>query len=178
MQFIIYIAYSLSALFATFVGILLATRIGIGNATQANGWELQAIASDLEKAFPLANKGRSFTMQPLLESSVAANQRGQFELAGLMMMGVVGIVLVIACFNIANLLLARAAGRKREISIRVAIGASRGRIITQLLSEAMVLAIAGGSLGLGLALFGRDLMWRFRPPQLPADGMDLTLIEV
>jgi predicted permease len=137
--------------------------------------ELQSIASDLEKAFPLANQGRTFTFQPLLQSSVGANQRGQFQRAGVMMMSVVGIVLVIACFNIANLLLARASGRKREISIRVAIGASRSRIITQLLSEAMVLAIAGGSLGLGLALAGRDLMWRFRPPQLPADGMDLSL---
>jgi putative ABC transport system permease protein len=137
--------------------------------------ELKAIASDLEQAFPLANKGRSFTTQPLLQASVATNQRGQFQRAGIMMMSVVGIVLLIACFNIANLLLARASGRKREISIRVAIGASRSRIITQLLSEAMVLAIAGGSLGLGLAFVGRDLMWRFRPPQLPADGMDLTL---
>jgi predicted permease len=158
-----------------FLGFSAVARLKPGVRQEQAKAELQAIASDLEKAFPLANKGRSFTTQPLLESSVAANQRGQFELAGLMMMGVVGIVLLIACFNIANLLLARAAGRKREISIRVAIGASRGRIITQLLAEAMVLAIAGGSLGLGLALFGRDLMWRFRPPQLPANGMDLSL---
>ncbi len=158
-----------------FLGFSAVARLKPGVRQAQAKAELQAIASDLEKAFPLANKGRSFTTQPLLDSSVAANQRGQFELAGLMMMGVVGIVLLIACFNIANLLLARAAGRKREISIRVAIGASRGRIITQLLAEAMVLAIAGGSLGLGLALFGRDVMWRFRPPQLPADGMDLSL---
>jgi predicted permease len=158
-----------------FLGFSAVARLKPGVRQEQASAELQAIASDLEKAFPLANKGRSFTTQPLLESSVAANQRGQFELAGLMMMGVVGIVLLIACFNIANLLLARAAGRKREISIRVAIGASRGRIITQLLAEAMVLAISGGSLGLGLALFGRDVMWRFRPPQLPANGMDLSL---
>jgi putative ABC transport system permease protein len=137
--------------------------------------ELKAIGSDLERAFPLANQGRSFTMIPLLESSVGPNQRGAFQLAGAVMMTVVGIVLLIACFNIANLLLARAAGRKREISIRVALGASRRRIITQLLTEAMVLATAGGALGLGLAFLGRDLMWKFRPTQLQKTGLDLTL---
>ena len=116
--------------------------------------ELQAIASDLETGFSAGQQGPHFHAQPLLESSIAANQRDQFKRAGVMLMAVVGIVLMIACFNIANLLLARASGRKREMSIRVAIGASRSRIITQLLTEAMVLAIAGGALGLGLALAG------------------------
>ncbi|HEY1937078.1 MAG TPA: ABC transporter permease [Candidatus Angelobacter sp.] len=158
-----------------FLGFSMVGRLKDGVRPEQAKSELTTIASDLEKAFPLANKGRIFTLQPLLESSIAANQRDQFKRAGIMMMAVVGIVLVIACFNIANLLLARAAGRKREISIRVAIGASRSRIVTQLLTEAMVLAISGGSLGLGLASLGRDLMWRFRPPQLPADGMDISL---
>ncbi|HZD94873.1 MAG TPA: FtsX-like permease family protein, partial [Candidatus Sulfotelmatobacter sp.] len=66
-------------------------------------------------------------------------------------------------------------GRKREISIRVAIGASRTRIVTQLLTEAMVLAVAGGALGLGLAYAGRDMLWKFRPPQLPDSGLSLAL---
>jgi predicted permease len=158
-----------------FLGYNAVARLKDGARPEQARAELQAIASDLETAFPLANKGRTFTLQPLLESSINPNQRAQFARAGVMLMAVVGIVLMIACFNIANLLLSRAAGRKREISIRVAIGASRSRVITQLLTEAMVLAIAGGSLGLGLALAGRDLMWRFRPPQLPADGMDLSL---
>jgi predicted permease len=158
-----------------FLGFSAVARMKEGARPEQAKAELQSIASDLATAFPLANKGRSFTIQPLLESSIAANQRDQFNRAGIMMMAVVGIVLIIACFNIANLLLARASGRKREISIRVAIGASRGRILTQLLTEAMMLALAGGSLGLALALAGRDLMWRFRPPQLPADGMDLSL---
>jgi len=158
-----------------FLGYSSVARLKDGAGAEQAKAELQAIASDLEKAFPLANKGRTFTLQPLLESSIAANQRDQFKRAGIMLMAVVGIVLVIACFNIANLLLTRAAGRKREMSIRVAIGASRKRIITQLLTEALVLATAGGALGLGLALAGRDVMWRFRPPQLPADGMDLSL---
>jgi predicted permease len=158
-----------------FLGFSMVGRLKEGVRPEQANSELKTIASDLETAFPLANKGRTFKLQPLLESSIAPNQRDQFKRAGIMMMVVVGIVLVIACFNIANLLLARAAGRKREISIRVAIGASRSRVVTQLLTEAMVLAIAGGSLGLGLAWLGRDLMWRFRPPQLPADGMDISL---
>jgi macrolide transport system ATP-binding/permease protein len=158
-----------------FLGYNAVARLKDGAHPEQAKAELQAIASDLETAFPLANKGRTFTLQPLLEASINPNQRAQFKRAGIMLMAVVGIVLVIACFNIANLLLSRAAGRKREMSIRVAIGASRRRVITQLLTEAMVLAIAGGSLGLGLALVGRDIMWRFRPPQLPADGMDLSL---
>jgi predicted permease len=158
-----------------FLGFNAVARMKEGASPEQAKAELQAIASDLEKAFPLANKGRSFTIQPLLQSSIAPNQRDLFQRAGALLMVVVGIVLVIACFNIANLLLARAAGRKREISIRVAIGASRVRIITQLLTEAMVLALAGGVMGLGLAYLGRDLMWKFRPPQLPDSGLDLSL---
>ncbi len=158
-----------------FLGFNTVARFKDGARPEQARAELRAIASDLEQAFPLANKGRSFTFQPLLESSIAPNQRNLFQRAGALLMVVVGIVLVIACFNIANLLLARAAGRKREISIRVAIGASRSRIITQLLTEAMVLAIAGGSLGLLLAYVGRELMWKFRPPGLPDSGLDLSL---
>jgi predicted permease len=158
-----------------FLGFNAFGRLKDGVRTEQARAELQAIASDLERAFPLANKGRGFTTQPVLESSISPNQRGAFQRAGAMMMTVVGIVLLVACFNIANLLLARASGRKREMSIRAALGASRGRIITQLLTEAVMLALAGGALGLGLALVGRDLMWRFRPPLLPANGMDLSL---
>src|SRR5205085_8102430 len=140
--------------------------------------ELKNVGSQLEHDFPAPNKGRSFTVVPLLESTLNPNVQGQAERAGQLMMGVVGLVLLIGCANISNLLLARAAGRKREISIRLAIGASRARIVTQLLTESILLAIAGGIVGLGVAFLARDLLWSFRPPflqqasnlELPLDG--------
>ncbi len=158
-----------------FLGFNVVAKLKDGVRQEQAQAELKTIASDLERAFPQANQGRSFTTLPILESTINPAQRDLFKHAGVFMMSVVGIVLLIACFNIANLLLARASGRKREISIRVAIGASRSRIMVQLLTEAMVLATAGGVLGLGLAVLGRNLMWQFRPPQLLVGALDLTL---
>src|SRR5579872_1163291 len=137
--------------------------------------ELQALGSDLEREFPVPNAGRSFTVLPLLQSAINPNLRGLFTRAGALMMTVVGLVLLIACANIANLLLARAAGRKREISIRLAVGASRSRIVAQLLTEATVLAALGGALGIGLAVLGRNLLWQFRPPFLQQSYLSLAL---
>jgi len=138
--------------------------------------ELQSVGSQLEHDYPTPNKGRSFTVVPLLKSTLNPNVQGVAERAGQLMMGVVGLVLLIACANISNLLLARAAGRKREISIRLAIGASRRRIITQLLTESILLALAGGVVGLGVAFLARDLLWSFRPPFLQqATNMELSL---
>src|SRR5689334_1745543 len=138
--------------------------------------ELKNVGLQLEHDYPTPNKGRSFTVVPLLESTLNPNLQGQAERAGELMMGVVGLVLLIACANISNLLLARAAGRKREISIRLAIGASRARIITQLLTESILLALAGGIAGLGVAYVARDLLWSFRPPfLLQANNLELSL---
>src|SRR5437868_3571681 len=138
--------------------------------------ELKNVGSQLEHDFPAPNKGRNFTVVPLLESTLNPNVQGQAERAGQLMMAVVGLVLLIACANISNLLLARAAGRKREISIRLAIGASRARIVTQLLTESILLAVAGGVVGLGVAFLARDLLWSFRPPFLQqATNMELPL---
>ena len=158
-----------------FLGFNEVARLKDGARAEQARAELASIAHDLANDFPNANKGRSFTTFPLLESTLNPNQRSLLQRAGALLMTVVGIVLLIACFNIANLLLARASGRRREISIRVAIGASRVRIMTQLLTEALVLAAAGGVLGLGLAVLGRDLLWKFRPPQIFGIDIDLTL---
>lgn len=141
---------------------------------QANE-QLKVLGANLERAFPAANKGRTFLAVPLLQSGVNPGFRSVLALAGAVLMGVVGMVLLIACANIANLLLSRAAARKREISIRLAMGASRSRIVAQLLTEATMLALAGGALGLGLAVVGRDLLWRFRPPFLGTSTISLAL---
>jgi predicted permease len=138
--------------------------------------ELENIGSQLEHDFPTPNKGRSFTVVPLLESTLNPNIQGDAERAGQLMMTVVGLVLLIACANISNLLLARAAGRKREISIRLAMGASRARIITQLLTESILLALAGGIAGLAVAVLARNVLWSFRPPFLLTDNnLELSL---
>lgn len=137
--------------------------------------ELKTIASSLEKAFPLQNKGRVLTALPLLQADINPNLRGTFVRAGALLMTVVGLVLLIGCANIANLLLARAIGRKREISIRLAMGASRLRIVKQLLTESIVLAVFGGALGLGLGVLCRDFLWQFRPPFLQQTDLNLAL---
>jgi putative ABC transport system permease protein len=136
--------------------------------------ELQTLGSILEREFPLPNKGRNFTLLPLLESTVNPNQRGLFTRAGALMMTAAGLILLIGCANIANLLLLRAAARRREISLRIALGASRSRIIIQLLTEAVILATAGGVLGLGIAVIGRKMLWQFRPPFLQQATLDLS----
>lgn len=168
-----------------FLGFFAVARLKTTVTLQQARQELRTIGSRLERDFPLPNRDRSVTALPLLQASFNPNLRGVLTRASWLIMTVVGLVLLIGCCNIANLLLTRAAGRKREISIRLAVGASRSRIITQLITEAIMLAIAGGCLGLGLAALGRDLLWKFRPPflqqaqlSIPFDGVVLFFTAV
>jgi putative ABC transport system permease protein len=126
---------------------------------------MDVIASSLSKQYPDSNKYMSVHLS--LEQE---RLTGSIRPALLVMMIAVGFVLLIACVNVANLLLARATTRGREIAIRTAMGAGRSRVVRQLLTESLLLAIVAGVLGAALALWGSDVLVRLSPENLPRVG--------
>ncbi len=152
----------------------MAGRLKPGVSMRQADAAMKTIASALAKEYPTANEGRTLDMALESDAALGINGRGQLVLAGSVMMGVVGLVLLIACVNLANLLLAQSASREKEMSIRSAMGAGRGRIVRQLLTEAVLLAILGGAAGMVVAYWGRTALWSFRPPFLGSASIDLS----
>jgi putative ABC transport system permease protein len=124
--------------------------------------QLTAIAAKLEQQYPPSNKNKGVTVVRMLDTMVS-----NVRLTLYMLLGAVGLVLLIACANMANLLLAKSTSRTREIAIRAAVGASRGRIIRQLITESLVLAVAAGAAGMILAVWGADALVHIAPSNVP-----------
>jgi putative ABC transport system permease protein len=134
-------------------GSLTVARLKDGVTLAEAQADMDAMAVRLEQQYPQTNTGRGFTVFTLLSDTVRI-----YKAALLVSLFAVGFVLLIACANVANLMLARAAGRTKEIAVRLALGASRWHIMRQLLTESIILAIIGGSAGILLALWGTDTM--------------------
>jgi putative ABC transport system permease protein len=151
-------------------------RLKPGVTATAAQVQMTAIAQRLEQQYPKINTGISVSAQPLRE-----HLAGQARTQLLLLLGAVGMVLLIACVNVANMLLSRSFAREREMAVRTALGATRLQLIRQLLAESLVLAAAGGVMGTLLGLWGYDFArrlvpWELQPLVETAGGFDLRML--
>jgi putative ABC transport system permease protein len=153
-------------------------RLRSGSSLARGQADLDAIAETFRERFPnrYAGAGRHWRMELI---SVREQVAGDTRPALLVLLGAVGVVLLIACANVANLMLARGSARRRELAVRNALGAARGRLVRQLLVEALVLVAGGGLLGLAIAIAGVKGLVRLDPgniPLLQSAGVDTNVL--
>ena len=164
-------AFSPDQINRDFRNLLVMGRLKPGVSIDQANADMKNVTDALAREFPKSNTGWGASVEPLRNNFMAANTRTTLW----MMFGAVGFVLLIACANVANLLLARGTARQRELAIRRALGASRRTIVRQLLTESVLLALVGGALGVGLAAAAMRAILAVMPPFLLPSEVDVRL---
>jgi predicted permease len=156
--------------------LMLIGRLKPGITAGAALPALKGLAANLETAFPVEQKDQTFMTAPLNKfgTSTAPVENDPVPTIGALLSAMAGVVLLVACLNLANMLLARGTARRKEIAIRLALGGSRGRIVRQLLTEGFLLALLGGICGLLLGLWSSDLLVASLSKILPMDVVWLS----
>jgi predicted permease len=151
--------------------LMVIGRLKPGLTAAAAAPALKGLATNLETAFPAEQKNQTFMTAPLdpFSTSLGPVEGGPLPTIGALLAGMAAMVLLVACLNLANMLLARGTARRKEVAIRLALGASRARIVRQLLTEGVVLALLGGLGGLLLGLWSSDLLVASLDGLLPID---------
>jgi predicted permease len=137
--------------------------------------DLKTIASMLRSEYPDSDAARTVSLLSISDAALGAYFRQQMLFGSIVLTAIVALVLLIACSNVASLLLARAAARRQEIAVRLALGARRGRLIRQLLTESMLISVFSGILGFFLAIAGVRFVWSFRPAEYAQNFVDIRV---